>query len=70
MPKPKTFHIKPLKLFFIMTQSISTHKKSYRTPKYDALLAVYSMKSIVMTDVILQHENLIMRKHSISISWS
>lgn len=62
-PKPKTFHIKPLKLFsyhdaiYLHAQKAKEPGKPYRTPKYDPLLAVHRMKSVVMTDIAFQPEN-------------
>lgn len=62
-PRPKTFHIKPLKLFsyhdaiYLHAQKAKEPGKPYRTPKYDPLLAVHRMKSVVMTDIAFQSEN-------------
>jgi len=59
-PRPKTFHIKPLKLFsyhdaiYLHAQKAKEPGKPYRSPKYDPLLAVHRMKSVVMTDVTFQ----------------
>lgn len=59
-PRPKTFHIKPLKLFsyhdaiYLHAQKAKEPGKPYWTPKYDPLLAVHRMKSLVMTDIAFQ----------------
>jgi predicted DNA-binding transcriptional regulator YafY len=57
---PKTYHIKPLKLFsyhdaiYLHAQKAKEPGKPYRAPKYDPLLAVHRMKSVNMTDVKFQ----------------
>lgn len=62
-PRPKTFHIKPLKLFsyhdaiYLHAQKAKEPGKPYRAPKYDPLLAVHRMKSVVMTDIAFQPED-------------
>lgn len=62
-PRPKTFHIKPLKLFsyhdaiYLHAQKAKEPGKPYRAPKYDPLLAVHRIKAAVMTDVTFQPEN-------------
>ena len=59
-PRPKTFYIKPLKLFsyhdaiYLHAQKAKEPGKLYRTPKYDPLLAVHRMKAVDMTDVKFQ----------------
>ncbi len=59
-PNPKTFHIKPLKLFsyhdavYLHAQKAKEPGKPYRTPKFDPLLAVHRMKSVEMTDIKFQ----------------
>jgi predicted DNA-binding transcriptional regulator YafY len=59
-PNPKTYYIKPLKLFsyrdavYLHAQKAKEPGKPYRTPKYDPLLAVHRMKSIEMTDIKFQ----------------
>ncbi len=59
-PKPKTFHIKPLKLFsyhdaiYLHAQKAKEPGKPYQAPKFDPLLAVHRMKLVVMTDVAFQ----------------
>ena len=59
-PRPKTFHIKPLKLFsyhdaiYLHAQKAKEPGKPYRPPKFDPLLAVHRMESVVMTDVAFQ----------------
>ncbi|MCX5849656.1 MAG: WYL domain-containing protein [Deltaproteobacteria bacterium] len=59
-PRPKTFYIKPLKLFsyhdaiYLHAQKAKEPGKPYRTPKFDPLLAVHRMKSVDMTDVSFQ----------------
>lgn len=61
-PNPKTFHIKPLKLFsyrdavYLHAQKAKEPGKPYRAPKYDPLLAVHRMKSVEMTDIKFQPE--------------
>jgi predicted DNA-binding transcriptional regulator YafY len=61
-PRPKTFHIKPLKLFsyhdaiYLHAQKAKEPGKPYQAPKYDPLLAVHRMKSVVMTEVTFQPE--------------
>ena len=57
---PKTFYIKPLKLFsyhdaiYLHAQKAKEPGKPYRAPKYDPLLAVHRMKAVDMTDVKFQ----------------
>ncbi len=59
-PHPKTFYIKPLKLFsykdaiYLHAQKAKEPGKPYRAPKYDPLLAVHRMKSINMTEMKFQ----------------
>ncbi|MBN1365917.1 MAG: WYL domain-containing protein [Syntrophaceae bacterium] len=54
---PKTFHIKPLKLFsyhdaiYLHAQKAKEPGKPYRAPKFDPLLAVHRMKAVEMTDI-------------------
>ncbi|MEE9912020.1 MAG: WYL domain-containing protein [Deltaproteobacteria bacterium] len=61
-PRPKTFYIKPLKLFsyhdaiYLHAQKAKEPGKPYRPPKFDPLLAVHRMKSVAMTDVTFQPE--------------
>ncbi len=56
-PRPKTFHIKPLKLFsyhdaiYLHAQKAKEPGKPYSSPKYDPLLAVHRIKSVEMTKV-------------------
>ncbi|HNQ42607.1 MAG TPA: WYL domain-containing protein [Smithellaceae bacterium] len=60
--RPKTFHIKPLKLFsyhdamYLHAQKAKEPGKPYKTPKYDPLLAVHRMKAVEMTNIIFQPE--------------
>lgn len=59
-PHPKTYYIKPLKLFshhdaiYLHAQKAKEPGKPYRAPKYDPLLAVHRMKAVVMTDKSFQ----------------
>jgi predicted DNA-binding transcriptional regulator YafY len=59
-PSPKTFYIKPLKLFsyrdaiYLHAQKAKEPGKPYRAPKFEPLLAVHRMKSVTMTDVSFQ----------------
>ena len=59
-PRPKTYYIKPLKLFshhdaiYLHAQKAKEPGKPYRAPKYDPLLAVHRMKAVVMTDTGFQ----------------
>ncbi|MEE9913127.1 MAG: WYL domain-containing protein [Deltaproteobacteria bacterium] len=59
---PKTFYIKPLKLFsyhdaiYLHAQKAKEPGKAYRTQAFDPLLVVHRMKSVVMTDVSFQSE--------------
>ena len=61
-PRPKTFHIKPLKLFsyhdaiYLHAQKAKEPGKPYRPLKFDPLLTVHRMKSVTMTDVTFQPE--------------
>jgi len=54
---PKTYHIKPIKLFshhdaiYLHAQKAKEPGKSYRAPKYDPLLAVHRIKAVDMTDI-------------------
>jgi predicted DNA-binding transcriptional regulator YafY len=56
-PRPKSFYIKPLKLFshrdavYLHAQKAKEPGKPYRAPKFDPLLAVHRMKSVEMTDI-------------------
>ena len=60
---PKTYYIKPLKLFshhdaiYLHAQKAKEPGKPYRAPKYDPLLAVHRMKAVAMTDISFQPEN-------------
>jgi predicted DNA-binding transcriptional regulator YafY len=59
-PRPKTFYIKPLKLFsyhdaiYLHAQKAKEPGKPYRASQYDPLLAVHRMKAVDMTDVKFQ----------------
>jgi hypothetical protein len=59
-PKPKTFYIKPLKLFsyhdaiYLHAQKAKEPGEPYRAPKFDPLLAVHRMKSVEMTPIKFQ----------------
>lgn len=59
---PKTYYIKPLKLFshhdaiYLHAQKAKEPGKPYRAPKYDPLLAVHRMKAVSMTDISFQPE--------------
>jgi predicted DNA-binding transcriptional regulator YafY len=61
-PRPKTYHIKPLKLFshhdaiYLHAQKAKEPGKPYRSPKFDPLLAVHRMKSVDMTNINFQPE--------------
>lgn len=61
-PRPKTFHIKPLKLFsykdaiYLHAKKAKEPGKPYHAPKYDPLLAVHRMKSVTMTEIKFQPE--------------
>ncbi|MCE5208623.1 MAG: WYL domain-containing protein [Smithellaceae bacterium] len=58
--KPKTFHVKPLKLFshadtiYLHTQKAKEPGKPYRSPKFDPLLAVHRIQSAELTDIAFQ----------------
>ena len=53
---PKTFHIKPLKIFahresvYVHARRAKSPGQPYKTPKYDPLLAVHRFKSARLTD--------------------
>ncbi|MCK9996689.1 MAG: WYL domain-containing protein [Candidatus Krumholzibacteria bacterium] len=55
--EPKTFHIKPLKVFahresvYVHARRAKSPGKPYKVPKYDPLLAVHRFKSARLTDV-------------------
>ncbi len=55
--EPKTFHIKPLKVFahresvYVHARRAKSPGKPYKTPKYDPLLAVHRFKSARLTNV-------------------
>ena len=59
-PRPKTYYIKPLKLFshhdaiYLHAQKAKEPGKPYRSPKYDPLLAVHRMKAIELTNISFQ----------------
>lgn len=59
-PRPKTYYIKPLKLFshhdaiYLHAQKAKEPGKPYRAPKYDPLLAVHRMKAIETTTISFQ----------------
>ncbi|MDM7985838.1 MAG: WYL domain-containing protein [Smithella sp.] len=59
-PRPKTYYIKPLKLFshhdaiYLHAQKAKEPGKPYRAPKYDPLLAVHRMKELCITDISFQ----------------
>jgi len=59
-PKPKTFHIKPLKLFsyhdtiYLHAQKAKEPGKPYRSPKFDPLLAVHRMQAAELTDIAFE----------------
>jgi predicted DNA-binding transcriptional regulator YafY len=54
---PKTFHIKPLKIFahresvYVHARRAKSPGQPYKAPKYDPLLAVHRFKSVRLTDV-------------------
>jgi predicted DNA-binding transcriptional regulator YafY len=56
-PQPKTFHIKPLKLFsyhdaiYLHAQKAKEPGKAYRSPKFDPLLAVHRIQAAEVTDI-------------------
>ncbi len=58
--RPKTYHIKPLKLFshhdamYLHAQKAKEPGKPYYAPDYDPLLAVHRMRSVEMTDISYQ----------------
>lgn len=60
--RPKTYHIKPLKLFshnntiYLHAQKAKEPGKPYRTPKFDPLLAVHRMKSVELTNIPFRTE--------------
>jgi len=60
--RPKTYYIKPLKLFsyhdamYLHSQKTKEPGKPYKAPKYDPLLAVHRMKSIELTNISFQPE--------------
>lgn len=62
VPRPKTYHIKPLKLFshhdalYIHSQKAKEPGKPYRAPTFDPLLAVHRIKAVEMTDIPFQLE--------------
>ncbi len=62
-PRPKTFYIKPRKLFsrhdtiYLYAQKAKEPGKPYRAPKYDPLLAVHRIKAVVMTDTGFQPDH-------------
>ena len=59
-PKPKTFHIKPLKLFsyhdaiYLHAQKAKEPGKAYRSPKFDPLLAVHRIQAAELTDIAFE----------------
>jgi len=59
-PRPKTYYIKPLKLFshhyaiYLHAQKAKEPGKPYRVPQYDPLLAVHRMKAIELTNISFQ----------------
>jgi len=61
-PRPKTFYIKPLKLFsyhdaiYLHARKAKEPGKKYVRPKFDPLLAVHRMKSVDMTHIKFQPE--------------
>lgn len=56
MGKPKTFYVKPLKLFsyrdtlYLHAQKAKAPGEKYRTPDFDPLLAIHRIKKIEMTE--------------------
>jgi predicted DNA-binding transcriptional regulator YafY len=60
--RPKTFHIKPIKLFsyhdaiYLHAQKAKEPGKPYIAPQYDPLLAVHRMKAVEMTKIDFQQE--------------
>jgi len=58
--KPKTFYVKPLKIFsyydtlYVDARLAREPKKPYKTPEYDPLLAVHRIKKIELTDRMFQ----------------
>jgi predicted DNA-binding transcriptional regulator YafY len=54
--RPKSFHIKPLKIFshrdtlYLHAQRAKEPGKPYRAPDYDPLLAIHRMKQVEITD--------------------
>jgi len=59
-PKPKTFHIKPLKLFsyhdaiYLSAQKAKEPGKVYSSPKFDPLLAVHRIQAAELTDIAFE----------------
>lgn len=59
---PKTYHIKPIKLFsyndamYLHAQKTKEPGKPYKAPKYDPLLAVHRMKAAEITNISFQPE--------------
>jgi hypothetical protein len=59
-PLPKTFHVKPLKLFsyhdaiYLHAQKAKEPGKAYRSPKFDPLLAVHRMQAAELTDIAFE----------------
>ena len=57
VPRSKTFHIKPLKLFsyhdaiYLHAQKAKEPGKAYRSPKFDPLLAVHRIQAAEVTDI-------------------
>jgi len=60
--RPKTFYIKPLKLFsyhdamYLLAQKAKEPGKAYKTPRFNPLLAVHRIKAVEMTNISFQPE--------------
>jgi predicted DNA-binding transcriptional regulator YafY len=59
--RPKTFHIKPLKIFshrdtlYLHAQKAKEPGKTYHAPDFDPLLAIHRMKQLEITDRIFEY---------------
>ncbi len=59
--RPKTYHIKPLKIFshrdtlYLHAQKAKEPGKPYHAPDYDPLLAIHRMKQVEVTDRIFDY---------------
>jgi len=58
---PKTYYIKPLRIFshnntlYLLAQKAKTPGKAYKTPKYNPLLAVHRIREIEKTDIAFEY---------------